>query len=260
MRKIVLILTVISSLLLGALIAPAGAQTLECQDIAPPTHLGDIDVGRVAQSYSSVRADVGSNVILATMFSGDTFSITGQPVCSGAHWWYPVTFNMLDGWATEGQRINGVDHYWLEATPKDGEDPGSGGGDDDDDFGTGGPVLVEPYVPQLGNPVDDSDTNFTDPFSGVAYSRTQCTGAPASRLSPEMDAEVAQIYSNLRMGVHSNVIIATLRTGDTLTVIDGPFCATGMGTPYHWYLVEHDGQPGWVTEGTGNSYWLAPVN
>ncbi|MFW5691113.1 MAG: hypothetical protein ACOCXZ_01320 [Chloroflexota bacterium] len=54
------------------------------------------------------------------------------------------------------------------------------------------------------------------------------------------------------MGVHSNRI---LRPGDVVEVLRGPFCAFD---PYNWYEVQFNSLTGWVTEGTGSTYWLRP--
>jgi len=65
--------------------------------------------GEVAQSYSSLRASIGSTTVLAVMPSGAVFDILDGPVCSGGYEWYQVSYNGLTGWVTEGY----ANEYWL---------------------------------------------------------------------------------------------------------------------------------------------------
>lgn len=226
MRKFA-ILMILGLLFMGSVVAPVAAQNNCAANTANVLQNGT--TGRVAQSYSSLRAGVGSPVILQTRYTGDTFTVTDEPQCSGAHWWISIQYtNGASGWATEG--YGGV--YWLEAVPADVQSAGDTGG----------------------------VNNFIDSVSGVAYraSDTACPGAPAPRLVVGDGASVVQSYSSLRAGVHSNQVLRVIRTGQTVTVNAGPFCSTG---PYNWYQVtDAAGTQGWVTEGTGaNTYWLAPV-
>ncbi|MCA9915707.1 MAG: hypothetical protein KC496_20270 [Anaerolineae bacterium] len=231
--KIILTLSKISILiaLLALTIVPAAAQNA-CPG-APATRLAGETEGRVAQVYSSLRADIGSPVILRTMRSGETFQITGAPVCSGAHYWIPITYQGVSGWATEGY----LTQYWLEPVPE--EVASAQGGSE---FGTGGAL----------------------PASNVAYEMADgpgCMNTPDIRLAAGDTAQVAQSYSSLRADVHSDRILRIIRPGVNIEVLDGPFCATvnGVATPYTWYRVSVGTQEGWVTEGTGNTYWLRPV-
>ncbi|MBZ0284666.1 MAG: hypothetical protein K8L97_28265 [Anaerolineae bacterium] len=87
---------------------------------------------------------------------------------------------------------------------------------------------------------------------------TACPGAPAPRLTVGGTAQVAQFYSTLRADFDSNTILTILyRTdGDTFTVVSGPRCGIG---PYNWWQVNYKGTLGWVTEGTGSTYWVEPT-
>lgn len=92
----------------------------------------------------------------------------------------------------------------------------------------------------------------------VSAAPLACGGAPAPRLSPGMNARPAQVYSSLRAGLDSNNVLKILyrANGDVFTVLEGPKCGTG---PYNWYRVDYKGTAGWVTEGTGSTYWVEPV-
>lgn len=204
--------------------APTDAQAATCPGAPAPRLIGATQ-GRVAQVYSSLRQAVRSNVVLDVMQSKEVFQIRGNPVCAGPHWWYPVTYNGIDGWATEGY----LSQYWLEPVP-----------------------TTPPQPPQ-------PPSNCTnDPVTGVEVcpTTTACPGAPAPRLVPGGTAQVAQVYSSLRAGVHSDNILTIMRTGQTMEVLAGPFCSSG---PYNWYQVRFNGVTGWATEGTGSGYWLAPA-
>ncbi len=85
-----------------------------------------------------------------------------------------------------------------------------------------------------------------------------CPGAPAPRLVIGGTGRVAQVYSSLRAGLDSNVILKVMyrANNDTFTVVNGPFCGFG---PYNWWQVQHMGITGWVTEGTDGVYWVEPV-
>lgn len=84
-----------------------------------------------------------------------------------------------------------------------------------------------------------------------------CPGAPTPRLEIGQPARVAQTYSTLWVNPTSSAVytVMTSANRDTFTVVDGPFCSVG---PYNWWQVTFNGITGWVTEGTGNAYWVAP--
>jgi hypothetical protein len=177
---------------------------------------------RPAQFFSSLRAALGSNVVLRILYrpDGDQFKILEGPLCSfGPHNWYKVDYKGTVGYVTEGQGST----YWVE------------------------PVTA---VPPTVTPVPT-----TIPPNPVA-----CPGAPAPRLVAGKVARPAQVFSSLRADLDSNVILRVMYkvNGDTFTVLEGPFCASG---PYNWYKVRHTSTNtvGWVTEGTGSTYWVEPV-
>lgn len=218
---------------------PATAQDA-CPNAPAPRLVGESQ-GQVAQVYSSLRADVGSSVILLTMRGGDVFDITGEPQCSGPHYWYPVTFNGVSGWATEGY----LTQYWLEPV-------GSTSPPSTDPTAIPAPPVVTPEPPAGG---------FYDPVTGVLATQAPaegCPGAVAPRLTAGDSAQVAQVYSSLRPGIHSNGVLRVMRTGETMEVLDGPYCST-LG-PFNWYQVSFNGIEGWATEGTAGAYWLQPAS
>jgi hypothetical protein len=94
-------------------------------------------------------------------------------------------------------------------------------------------------------------------FPAVAAG-TACPGAPAPRLSIGGTARPAQVYSTLWKAPNSTAVLTVISraSGDTFTVRSEPQCAHG---PYNWYQVLYKGVVGWVTEGTGSTYWVEPV-
>jgi hypothetical protein len=216
MRKLALaaLITVIS-VMTFALAAPASAQ--EC---TPPPAQISTSFGTVADVFSSIRPAVGSPSVIYVLTAGDIFEITGPAEASGCHLWYPVQFNGIEGYVTEGQVVDGENVYWVEDAPA-------------------GPA-------------------YTVAENGVVYYPstvgTACPGAPVAQLST--DAAVAQVYSSVRADVHSSTILDVMLAGDSATVTAGPFCSFG---PYNWYQVNFDGTDGWATEGTGEAYWLVPA-
>jgi len=78
---------------------------------APPARLTVGLPGRVAQSYSNIREEIGSSTVIDTMyrFTGDAFVVLAGPICAGPHFWWQVEHNGVIGWVTEG---TGFD-YWL---------------------------------------------------------------------------------------------------------------------------------------------------
>ncbi len=102
------------------------------------------------------------------------------------------------------------------------------------------------------------------PLSAIAAQTTTtpataCPGAPVPRLSPGMTARPAQSFSTLWADLQStNILTVMFRAdGDTFSVVQGPSCAGG---PFNWYQVNFNGMLGWVTEGTGDTYWVEPVS
>lgn len=203
----------------------AAAQPVACPG-APLPRLTVGATARPAQVFSSLRADVGSDVILRVLYksTGDQFQVLEGPLCSfGPHNWYKVDYKGTVGYVTEGQGST----YWVEPV-------------------TTTPATAVPTVPPVAT---------ATPSSPVA-----CPGAPAPRLTVGTIARPAQVYSSLRAALDSNDILRVLfkANRDTVTVLEGPACASG---PYNWYRVRHTASDtvGWVTEGTGSTYWVEPM-
>jgi hypothetical protein len=220
--RIVIYVMVGAALMLG-LVSVAFAQTTTLAAVAcpgaPVPRLNVGDIARPAQVFSSLRAGLGSAVVLKVMLKsvGDTFTILEGPTCSfGPHNWYKVNHNGTTGYVTEGEAST----YWVEKVPAPAPTP----------------TPIPPPQPKPG----------------------PCAGAPAPRLTANTLARPAQVYSSLRANLDSNVVLKVMlkSAGDTFTVLEGPFCGTG---PHNWYKVNHGGTIGWVTEGIGSTYWVEPV-
>lgn len=102
----------------------------------------------------------------------------------------------------------------------------------------------------------------TDSGDTTAPAAIACPGAPTPQLVVGGTGHVAQTYSTLWVNPSSSAFYKRMLSanGDTFTVLNGPFCAGG---PYNWYEVQHTDPvlgtiTGWVTEGTGNAYWVLP--
>ena len=83
-----------------------------------------------------------------------------------------------------------------------------------------------------------------------------CEGAPASRLSagafvtPADTSEASMLHS----GPGSADVIASLPGEAFFKVQDGPVCYDGA----LWWMIEYDGERGWIAEGQGQNYVLTP--
>lgn len=93
-------------------------------------------------------------------------------------------------------------------------------------------------------------------FFIVSAQTTNCTGAPDSRLVIGEQARIiAEGGSNLRTRPTPDApLLTVIPQNELVPVLDGPFCAGG----YAWWQVDYDDERGWVAEGTGEFYWLAP--
>lgn len=197
---------------------------------APAPRLSVGETAQVAQAFSSLRADVGSPVVLRVMYraNNDQFTVTAGPVCAGPHYWYEVDFNGITGWVTEGLGAT----YWIEPA---GE--------------TTPPITVTVVT---ATPVATATLPAETPMP-----TTGCPGAPEPRLTVGGQAGVAQVFSTLRADVGSNTALTIMyrANNDTFTVVSGPVCSG----PYYWWEVTFNGMTGWVTEGTGATYWVEPL-
>lgn len=239
MRKLAAILFVASVLIFAASlpIFSASAAVGPCAG-APPPRLAIGAQARPAQVYSTLWVAPNSSAIITVMYraAGDTFTVRSEPQCvNGPYNWYQVLYKGTVGWVTEGTGST----YWVE--PMGGVVP---------------TVTTTPATPIPSNP---TPTPTKPPVTGTPIPNTgACAGAPAPRLKIGGNARPAQVFSSLRSAVDSNNVIAVMYAarGDVFKVTAGPYCGYG---PYNWWQVNFKGTLGYVTEGTGSTYWVAPA-
>lgn len=224
MRKKIFALTLFVVVILLASIPVLTVSAAACSG-APAQRLALGDLARPAQVYSTLWLAPNSTGILAVMYrsNGDTFTIVSGPTCAnGPYNWYQVNFKGISGWVTEGTGST----YWVEkvAAPPTVTPP---------------PVVTTPPPPTV--------------------SPAGCAGAPAPKLTIGGNARPAQVYSSLRAGLNSNMVVKVMyrANGDVFKVVDGPYCGTG---PHNWWKVDYKGTVGWVTEGIGSTYWVEPAS
>jgi hypothetical protein len=155
---------------------------------------------------------------------------------------------------------------------------------DGDGLSDGAEVLVwwsDPLVPDSdGDGLTDGDEvnlHGTDPLNrdtdgdgvldGDAPDSTPadspdavCAGSPPARLAVGDEAVVAgESPGRLRSepDTAAGTTIGLLAPGASVTVIGGPECDADQDL--RWWQVDYDGLVGWVTEGQGDVYFLAPV-
>jgi hypothetical protein len=194
---------------------------------APPPRLKAGDVGRPAQVFNTLWQSPYSSFALTVMYrvNNDQYNITSGPQCiHGPYNWYQVNFKGLNGWITEGTG----NVYWAEQVT------------------TGATPVPPTAVPPTAVPATPA------PGQG-------CPGAPPARLAAGNTARPAQVFSTLWQSPFSPYFITVMyrSLGDTFTINSGPQCLQG---PYNWYQVTFKGISGWVTEGTGSTYWVEKVS
>ena len=253
MRKLATILMIVSIVVLIALIPIVGvsAAATACPG-APTPRLAVGSQARPAQVYSTLWASPNSTAVLTVMYkaNGDVFTVQAGPQCAGGPYnWYQVNFKGLVGWVTEGTGST----YWVEPTGSVVPTPTTGAGTLVPTPTTGGPTLVPSPTPGPGTPT------VTPPPATSVPSPAGCAGAPAPRLKVGGNARPAQVYSTLWQSPDSAVAITVMyrASGDVFRVTSGPTCNYA---PYNWYQVNFKGTLGWVTEGTGSTYWVEPTS
>jgi hypothetical protein len=242
MRKLATIVLIVSLVLLIASIPVIGTSAAvgPCPG-APTPRLAIGAQARPAQVYSTLWQAPNSSSIITVMYrsAGDTFTIRSEPQCvNGPYNWYQVLYKGVVGWVTEGTGST----YWVEPT----------GGAVPTPTGT---IIVTPTVtttPATPIPTTPVATATTVPNTGA------CAGAPAPRLKIGSNARPAQVFSSLRSAVDSNNVITVMykARNDVFKVTAGPYCSFG---PYNWWQVNFKGTLGYVTEGTGTTYWVEPA-
>ena len=115
---------------------------------------------------------------------------------------------------------------------------------------------------------DDPAPTTTDAITPTAFPTLAdhpgqiCAGSPLpSRLAVGIQATVQQGSLSGWLREHpdgdSGAIIGDIPAGTTLTVVVGPVCDPDQDL--RWWQVDSDGLVGWMAEGEGDVYFLAPV-
>jgi hypothetical protein len=236
-RKLATILLVVSIIVLIASIPFFGVSAAGAACVGAPTpRLTSGIQARPAQIYSTLWASPDSTAIITVMYraSGDTFNVQSGVICAfGPYNWYQVNFKGVVGWVTEGTGST----YWVE--PTGGVSP-----------------TAAPGTP--GTPLPPTPTKPPATPATPAPNTGACAGAPAPRLKIGGNGRPTQVFSSLRSAVDSNNVITVMYAarGDVFKVTAGPFCGYGL---YNWWQVNFKGTLGYVTEGSGNTYWVEPA-
>lgn len=209
---------------------------------APVARLKVNDTARPVEAYNTLWVSIYSTEIHTILYraKGDTYTVLAGPFCGvGPYNWYQVKYKDITGFITEGTGST----YWSEPVSAVSATP------------TGPAATSVPTTP-IATPVPTT-VPLTPGMTPTAVSGA-CAGAPAPRLKVNDTAQVAQAYSSLRQSIGSNIILKVFlrANNDRFTVIGGPYCGYG---PYNWYQVQQGNLVGYVTEGTGSTYWIEPA-
>ncbi len=103
---------------------------------------------------------------------------------------------------------------------------------------------------------------FVMSLASVAQASGSESGAPCyqnPRLWPGGSGRVTtypNLPNRLRSGPsYSNTVLGYIPAGAAFSVVDGPFCQSGI----QWWRVNYNGVVGWTVEGNGYTYYLEPV-
>lgn len=102
----------------------------------------------------------------------------------------------------------------------------------------------------------NADGYFVEPFDAEPVS-CDVDDVPAPRLIIGQQGNVtSSTPSRIRVAPSVNAEQrGQINPFDTFVVLDGPVCADG----YNWWQVRSGGVTGWVAEGAGDDYFLAPI-
>jgi hypothetical protein len=246
--------------------APTGA-LVECPPFAPPPRLTVGQQARVTFTDGTnlnVRVQPAGN-LLTQIAEGSIVNVFGGPVCAeGYLYWNIQVADDLSGWSAEGG--NGV--YFLEPWPQGGGMPQGPG----DLQAAPTATLVPPVVLDLplASPPTQAPTNPplvliplptstpAAPLGLVAI--PVCNGSPETRLANSTQARTVQESGTLalRLNLTDAVPQHQVPAGLTVNIVGGPQCRENLRM---WQIqASLNGQTvtGWVAEGSGTSYYLAP--
>ncbi len=247
--------------------APTNAPVGDCPPFSMPPRLtvgGQARVTFTDGSPLNVRVEPAGS-LLTQIVEGSIVNVFGGPVCGeGYLYWNVQIADDLSGWAAEG----GSGVYFLEPWPNGGGLP-QGPGD------LAAAPTATPFVPPQGPgdiaaPPTAAPTNPplvfiplptatpTVTFGIVAI--PVCTGSPATRLQNNMAARTVQGDGTLalRINLADELPQHQVPTGLNANIVGGPQCRQNLRM---WQIqVTLNGQQvtGWVAEGSGQTYYLAP--
>ncbi|PJF31190.1 MAG: hypothetical protein CUN51_04800 [Candidatus Thermofonsia Clade 1 bacterium] len=132
------------------------------------------------------------------------------------------------------------------------------------------PVVFTPIAPAFSTPTPTPFIVYTTPTplaSLVTPTPITCPGFLPSRLIIGEYGRITPGDPNRLRETPNGRILALIRAGDVIKILDGPICDTvGAGTGLAWWKVEYtnprDGRTyiGWTAEGSGGAYWIDPIS
>ncbi len=221
---------------------------------APAQRVGIGSGARVLPSMGGLNLRQNPNgAIILTLGGGDTFDVTGGPICDGGLYWWQVNRFGTVGWLAEGTS----DGYFIEpfvAPPPAEETPVTV---------TPDPVTPETVTPPPPPPSGGAD-DFLDPGAGEDDS-LHCGASPSQELELGDSAIITGDNQIPRDRPNGNQLPYMLPQGMSVSVIGGPECA---GTLRWWMVVgqsvplagnvQPSTGPFWVTDGSPSSRALRP--
>jgi hypothetical protein len=188
---------------------------------APGSRLALEARGAILPGFELPLTQVPGGVTVKTLPAGTRFTVARGPRChENQTWWEVVTDEGEAGWLAEAS----VSGYFLGTI---------------DDL-----VAAE----QANQP-----PTATPP---LAVGNSHCEGAPSSRVTVGMTAEVvSSVPLRLRSGPGAD-FVDSLEQGTRFSVVGGPECQGG----FTWWSIQlEDGRSGWSAEGSRNEYFMQPV-
>jgi hypothetical protein len=191
--------------------------------------------------------------IVSTLGGSTTFDVIGGAVCSDGLYWWQIQRPGLQGWVAEGN----LTAYYIEpyAGAPTGDEPLPPAPEDP----TNTPAPLPPGPG--GFTTDPTDT--PQPF--VIVEGVLCGDAPAPRLTVGANAVATsntpiQIFSQAGSGPGP----WHLPKGAVVVITGGPKCSNEVnywsftGFAFNTTNSQMESTSGWIPEGSGAVYWLAP--